>query len=315
MQFRFSKYLILIVSFVCILMINACEKEFIPEIPVDVEQYVIEGYVEAGEDAPATYVLITKSIPFFGELTPDQLTNLFVKDAKVTVSDGEKTVELLRICWSDLGPDIQAQIATTLGIVADSVTIDICAYLDILNTLDPQIGKTYDLRVEIGEEVLTASTTIPMHVPLDSLKFIQPPGNEGDTLAELRSFINDPAGIANYYRYFTEVNGQGLIPGFNSVVDDAFFDGQSFEFPISKSESRTDPPDPEVFGLFYRGDSVRIKWANIDAEHYEFWNTLEFNAVNQGPFSSYTRISSNINGGLGIWGGYSSSQYNLIVPE
>ncbi|MEL6924369.1 MAG: DUF4249 family protein [Bacteroidota bacterium] len=53
--------------------------------------------------------------------------------------------------------------------------------------------------------------------------------------------------------------------------------------------------------------------ANIDAAHFDFWSTLEFNAVNQGPFSAYTRIASNVEGGLGIWGGYSVSFYTVVV--
>ena len=61
------------------------------------------------------------------------------------------------------------------------------------------------------------------------------------------------------------------------------------------------------------GDSVLIKWTTIDEAHFDFWNTLEFSNANQGPFSSYTRLQSNINGGLGIWGGYSVSYYSRTV--
>ncbi len=297
------------------LIFTACQEEFIPEVPVDAEQYVVEGYIEAGDNALPTYVMVTKSLPFFGELTATQLSNLFVRGAKVTVNDQINTVELLPLCWSDLAPEIRGQVATALGLNADSVQVNICIYIDASNSLNPQVGGKYDLTVEVEDEILTATTTIPSHVPLDSFKFIQPPGNDGDTLAELRAFITDPADETNYYRYFTEINGQGIRPGFTSVGDDAFFNGQSFEFPISKAESRVDPVGPDEFGLYYRGDTVRLKWANIDEFHYEFWETLEFNLVNQGPFSSYTRISSNIEGGLGIWGGYSSSEYNMIVPE
>ena len=35
--------------------------------------------------------------------------------------------------------------------------------------------------------------------------------------------------------------------------------------------------------------------------------------ANQGPFASYTRLQSNIVGGLGIWGGYSVSYYKRAV--
>ena len=48
-------------------------------------------------------------------------------------------------------------------------------------------------------------------------------------------------------------------------------------------------------------------------EVYRNWNTLEFSNANQGPFASYTRLESNINGGLGIWGGLSVSYYTRVV--
>ena len=124
----------------------------------------------------------------------------------------------------------------------------------------------------------------------------------------------DPPGTTNYYRYFTGENDGPLIIPFHSVTDDVFFDGQEFDFPLTKAEDGEDF-DFTTFGLFTRGDSITIKWMNLDREHFQFWSTLEFSRENQGPFSSYTRVKSNINGGLGIWGGISASYYGLWVPE
>ena len=73
--------------------------------------------------------------------------------------------------------------------------------------------------------------------------------------------------------------------------------------------------EKNTFGLFKIGDSVAIKWSAIDETHFNFWNTLEFNKGNQGPFSTYTTINSNIIGGLGNWGGYNSKIYRLKVKR
>ena len=98
-------------------------------------------------------------------------------------------------------------------------------------------------------------------------------------------------------------------------MDDAFFDGDEFEFPLPEAEPRNTNASPTTFGLYTLGDTVTLKWTTIDEGNFNFWNTLEFNAINQGPFAAYTRIESNVTGGLGVWGGYSSHYYTLIVEE
>jgi hypothetical protein len=97
------------------------------------------------------------------------------------------------------------------------------------------------------------------------------------------------------------------------VVEDLFFDGKMFEFQLLNPRTTRADVDPDEFGLYFVGDTISIKWCTIDEAHFDFWNTLEFSSANQGPFSSYTRLESNIEGGLGIWGGYSVSYYTLPV--
>ena len=117
----------------------------------------------------------------------------------------------------------------------------------------------------------------------------------------------------DYYRYFTATNERALSAPFNSIIDDGFFNGLSFEFPLPESEAPSQDFDFDTFGFYNIGDEVQIKWCTVDEAHFNFWNTLEFNRQNQGPFSSYTLIATNIEGGIGIWGGYSVSFYNLVV--
>ncbi|MBL7830024.1 MAG: DUF4249 family protein, partial [Saprospiraceae bacterium] len=143
--------------------------------------------------------------------------------------------------------------------------------------------------------------------------FEQPPGEPSDTLRRLLCYISDPAGSDNYYRYFTSVNDGAYSAGRNSVTDDKFFDGLRFKFPLARRNAPDEEFDPVTFGLFRIGEKASIKWVNMDKDHFDYWNTLEFNRSNQGPFSSYTRVKTNINGGLGIWGGYNVNYYNLIV--
>ena len=297
------------------ILFTSCEEPYTPPTTEEDQQYVVEGYIEYGAESQPTYVMVTRSIPYITTIGPDQLANIFVKDALVTVNDGNKEVELTQLCLNDLPEALRKQALQALGLNADSTVLDICLYVDLAGQVVKKEGGKYDLTVKIGDRELTATTTIPVHVPLTLPRFEDPPGEANDTLAALWVKINDPAG-PNYFRYFTsdgDVNN--LIAPFQSTTDDTFFDGKEFEFPLTKAEKRGGGRDnADAFGLFTRGDSLTVKWCNLDKAHYDFWTTRDFSANSGGPFSSYTRIKTNINGGLGIWGGYSVSYLRLYCP-
>ena len=301
-----------------LIFFTGCEEEFVPEISSDPPDIVVEGYIEAGEESIPPYVLLTRSLPYFSEISLNELDSLYVHDALVTVKQGDKTATLDEVCWNDFSPDEQEllkQVLGDLGIALENVPLNFCVYIDLEFTIEGEIGKTYDLKVEVEDKILTASTTIPEHVPLEYIVFQKPSGEVADTLLELRTFIKDPEELASFFRYFTAVDGAPLMAPFSSVFDDRLFNGKEFEFPLAKAEPLNEDIDPAEFGYFAVGDTVTLKWSTIDHEHFDFWNTLEFNRVNQGPFSSYTQVDFNIEGGIGIWGGYSSSYYTMVAEE
>ena len=290
-----------------------CEEEFIPPV-VDVEQQiVVEGYIEAGDRPTPPYVFLTRSFAFFSELSQEQLSDAFVRDAEVTVSDGSNTVQLTELCLEDVPEEFREQAADLLGVDIDSLGINFCVYVDLSLQMLGEAGNTYELNVKAEGKELSAVTTIPPIVPLDSLYFTPPPGEPNDTLAQLRVFLSDPPAMPNFYRYFTQIEDGPFERPFGSVTDDLLFEGQEFELPLAKAEPFDGEFDQETFGLFRVGDEVTIKWMSIDQEHFNFWNTLEFSRANQGPFSSYTRVDHNIEGGLGIWGGIGARYYTLTV--
>lgn len=297
------------------LVLGACEEEFTPEAGPPVDELVVEGYIEAGDEPRPAIVFLTRSFPFFSQLTADQLANAFVHGAEVSVSDGTRSIPLTEVCLNDLPDDLREQVAGLLGFDPDSLQFNVCAYADVLNQMPGEEGKTYTLSINADGRQLSAVTTIPLRARIDSVFFIAPPGEPNDTLAQCRVILEDTRAVADFYRYFTATEGRPLQAPFGSVTDDRLFDGQRFEFPLPKAEPRGADFNFETFGLYRRGDTVTIKLANIDRDHFNFWNTLEFNAANQGPFSSYTRVDHNIQGGLGIWGGLNASYFNLVVPE
>ena len=298
------------------LFLAACEQPFIPDTVEKEPDIVVEGYIEAGEDPTPPYVILTKDVPFFSEFSADDLEEIFVHNAEVIVSDGEKEVQLTELCLDEL-TDQQKLVASTLfGISLDTIGYNFCVYIDLSFSMAGEIGKSYTLSINTDGKSIQATTTIPQHVPLEGLIFREPPGQTSDTLAQMICTVTDPGGVANFYRYQVNINDGGFFSPFSSVTNDRLFDGENTEFPLSKPEPRgTDDIDIATFGLYTVGDKVELKWISLDKAHYDFWNSLEFSGANQGPFSNPVQITSNIEGGLGIWGGMSVSYYEVEVEK
>jgi hypothetical protein len=326
--FKYSIGFLLTLPFLALLW--SCEKEFNPQTTFVEPEIVVEGYIQVGPYAPPPYVILTKSIEYSSNISQDALNDLFVKDAEVIISDGTNSFQLLEVCASDLSflpPSLQQAIANSIGIPEAALSgqgIDICIYTDLLGLITnagitPQVGGVYDLTIKTDEfGTITSQTTIPAPVTLDSLVFKDHPTYPlNDSLVELFGYFQDPPG-ANYYRLFTQRNDESMYAassrGSNgSVTDDKIFDGQYFQFSIVRGQGGEDF-DLNTFGYFERGDTIRVRSSSLDYGSFRFWQTLESNTSSQGPFGNYVRIESNINGGLGVWGGSSYTETTAIVP-
>ncbi len=310
MRLDLFKYIAYLIFFT---MIFSCEEEFIPEINSDPPSIVVEGFIEGGDNPTSPYVILTRSIPFFSEINLNDMEGFFVRDAVITVSTADQSVQLEEFCLSELTTEQRVIVSELFGLNVDSSMLDFCVYIDPTFSMVGEEGEQYDLLVEVEDKVLTASTMIPERPVLEDLIFKDVPGEPVDTLRELRVTLDDNPQVTNFYRYFTNENEQGFLATFNSVFNDLFFDGEKFEFPLPKAEESDVEFNFETFGFYKVGSTIDLKFCAIDEAHYDFWSTLEFNRANQGPFSSSTVISYNIDGGIGIWGGYSSIERRLVV--
>jgi hypothetical protein len=304
----------ILTTLLTILLLTACQEPYQPEITTTEPLLVVEGHIEVSdEETPLPpYVILTRTIPFYSQITTSQIENLFVHDALVQVSDGNQTVTLEEVCWDDLPQEIKDLVRESLPTFEDP-NVNICVYTDLSFSFLAEAGKSYSLYIETDKETATATTTIPDFVPIDSLYFIPAPGGYGDSLLEMHVVFTDPLAENNFYRYFTSTNEAPFYPAFNSVFNDKLFAGQTVDFPLFKGEPPFREEDAGIYGLFRKGDQVIFRWLLIDEAHYKFWDTLEFNKVNQGPFGSYTQVKSNVEGAIGIWGGYRSGFYVGIV--
>ena len=81
------------------------------------------------------------------------------------------------------------------------------------------------------------------------------------------------------------------------------------------SDEEVDGSSGATTGFWNIGDEVQVKWSAVDRRSWDFWVSLEYNNPG-GPFGAPAQAKTNINGGLGVWGG-SSSQYitRIANPE
>lgn len=296
--------------FIMAMFIVGCEKEVTIEIPVSENKIVVEGYIENGLPP---IVFLSKTIPFFGTINPNDLAQYQVNNAEVIVSNNGVYDTLQQFCLSTLPPIIREQVMQQFGIDSIQGNYDICAYTSVTNQIIGAFNNSYQLQVKAEGKTLTASTTIPNLVPIDTM-FVKTNVSPNDSLVRLYFGFYDNANSRDFYRYFTKRNSEPFYAGkFQSAFDDGVINGLYFKAQIDRGEPRNTEFKPDYYGYFFKGDTITLKWCAIDENFYNFRHTLENDQP--GPFSSYVRVKGNINGGLGIWGGYAASYKTIIVPN
>jgi hypothetical protein len=317
----------LIVTFIT----TSCTKEITANLPDYGTNIVIDGNIETNTPP---IVLLTRSTKVFGDLNINDIGSFFVHGADVTVTmDSTVSVKLEEICLKDLSflPDTQKRdLLKSLGIlVYDSNTVpNVCVYtlpvgelITYFNTgtcsFVGQEKHRYDLSVKTNGKTLTAYTTLPESIPADSLSY-RPHSNPkfADSLVNVFITIKVPNTYGHFIRYWTKRNNEPFYAptATGSVFDDKLFIGQTYTLPTERGQASNEKRNDTTFGYFWKGDTVTVKWANIDSRTYDFFYTLE-NDGGGSPFSSPVKAKTNINGGLGVWAGYSTKYYKIVIPK
>ncbi|MBA4259293.1 MAG: DUF4249 domain-containing protein [Chitinophaga sp.] len=278
------------------LFLLACEKDIQIEPLQNEPKLVVDAEIENGQ---APMVVLSNSLNYFSTIDTATLFASFIKDAKVQLNNGTRTVTLQ---------------ANELRFPQGGRYV---FYTTPLNDrMLGETGKTYQLTIDHNGKQYQSTTTIPLITKtIDSLwskRVTNRPST--DSFRVLMARIFDPPGLGNYIRYFTKVNNQPFLPGFNSAFDDAIIDGKTYNIDIDKGVDRNQPFERENYGFFKLGDTVTVRLANIDKATYDFWRTWEFAFQSIGnPFSSPGVVKGNIsNGALGAFCGY-GSQYKTYI--
>lgn len=282
-----------------LLFLASCEKDITIKLDSTSPKLVVDGSIENGV---RPVIILTSSLDYFSKIEPDVLEKSFIHDAQVSITSNGKTWPL-------------REYTTSLG----SGTTIYYWSVDPAGAGGPLLGTLntrYDLSITTGGKTFTSSTLIPeITRKVDSLWWEPVPNTTDTNKVKMYIRATDKPGYGDYIRYYTKTNDESFYPGANSVFDDQIIDGTTYTLPIDKAT----PPNQQrkdEDAWFNRGDSVVLKLCNIDKATYDFWRTYEFSRASVGnPFSSPTKVTSNISaGGLGYFGGYAAQYHKLVIP-
>jgi len=302
-------------------LLFSCTEEIEIAIPNSGSQFVVNGYIENNEPAK---LLLTRSLPYFDPINDESIITSFINDATVTISSSLGETEVL---------------SNNFGLT------DTWYYNYSGSSVIGQEGVTYTLDIIKGDTVVSAITTIPQLAPMnrDSIRFLY--RADDSTYCYILGHWTDPDTIGNCIRAFTKTKPKwgeydemepydgyddfyiSMLEG-NGNYNDEYVNGWSFSFPMYKGRGfwqewgQQENEDEEVdgssgatTGFWNVGDSLILKWSSVDRNAWDFWYSLEFNNP-AGPFGAPSDANSNIDGGLGVFGGSSSEYINLTAnPE
>ncbi len=266
-------------------LVTSCNNE-LEESP---SVLVVEGWIDYGENP---IVKLTWSVPISEKIYTNDLSNYIEQWAKVTVSDGEKEVILMRLHTSKYVPP----------------------YIYTTTKMEGELGKTYTLKVECpnGTRAEAETTILP---PTEITSFQSVPVATVDTLRRLYAFIDMSDNTPKYYKSYTRTEGNKLdyLSSYRGLVSSDILAADG-KITLYNGKSNL---QKEFTPYFCVGDTVAIKFSRLTQEGYNFWRAYEnINDLSDNPlFPSKKNLPSNIKGGMGYWMGLGSSFYYLKIEK
>lgn len=259
-------------------LLFSCSGDYLPE---QKDEIVVEGWIE---DNSFPVVILTKNINISNVYQPmDSLSSRIVKWAKVTVSDGEKSVVLTGRYTHGYFPP----------------------YIYTTSHFRGEAGKTYRLTVEYSDFHATATTTIPETHRIDELTVER--CSQSDTLYQISLRYNADEAEQNYYQIFTRVGGRNVrqyLAAYLGTLDSKVMKSGT-KIPVYRGRDINTRKYTPYYNIT---DTVAVKLAHIDRTSYDFWYdyTRNLSTAANMFFASTAAFRSNIVGGTGYWCGMGS---------
>jgi hypothetical protein len=313
-----KKYFIILLCF-----FFACEEQIDLNLISDKSHLVVEGYIQ--QDFPA-YVILSRSQPYFSVIDSNMYQNILVDDANVYIIRDDGLIHELTY--------LSKNFVDSLNILQDTIDIPLFGfYIDLDYNKDDfsQKGYKYTLLIEWNGDTLTGVTEILPQYPIDSV-WVKLVNNEiNDYKCYVWASINDPDTIGNsvsiYYK--RDVRWKPIdsmfIPCALSLRSDFVANGENFTTFFARS-GRINDDDGALLPFygprmidnqFHKEDIVILRFAHIEQDVYRFWRSAQIMTNNRNnPFNEPLNLQGNIDGGYGVWGGYSTSYYYIpIIPD
>lgn len=163
----------------------------------------------------------------------------------------------------------------------------------------PNTGETYNLSVQIEDNLYEATSTMPQYVEVDSIGFVTETIFGDDYILVVLNF-QDPAGVPNYYKYNLSVNGQ--THQFVMVSSDKYNDGLTVEHRLSNKDND-----------LATGDNINLIRSTIDYPVYKYWS--EYQVTNLASASPSNPTSNISNGALGYFSVGNAKAYDLTIDN
>ena len=298
------------IYYILLICLIGCTKSIDFELPEIEQTIVVEATVESGFPPR---VILTNSQGYFEAIDSSILSDIFIHDADVVISDGIESFPLQEINFNGV------YLYTSLNFAAVG-----------------QYGKTYSLSVQVNDKSVYSTTTIPQPLFIDSLWFDKYVAY--DSLGLIGARFSDPDTLGNCYRWFAQrinsytynysppfdniigtIKDSRPLPPIGSSTDDKLFNGLSFDFIFPRGEDGLlqGPDDNNVEAGFYKiGDTILVKSTTTTYPIYLYVRAMENAAISEGSiFSSPGNLPYNIQGdGIGIFYGYGVS-YDTLICE
>ena len=307
------------------LLILSCEESIELELNNNEESIVVEGYIEP--NLPA-YVFLSKSQSFFDEINEDEINNLFIKDAEITIirDDGERRV------LTHISQEISDSIANYLNIMDIEVP-----FYSIYIDLDPSFedfnktNHSYKLSIEIDNKLITANTFMPPSLDIDSVWCICGTGPNSLNDCYIWVLINDPDSLGNilyaqYRRYDGENIDKSLRICSRFIRRDNLWNGQNYSTYFSRSGILLNEDGNGGQLPFYaerrengkelKKDKVIFKISQINNTTYLFLRSKKMQQeLYNNPFSEPINLINNIEGGIGVFSAYGALYYDISIED
>lgn len=277
----------------------SCEKNIDISLHPAAPKLVVEATIE---NNIAPVVILSSSLDYFSEISPEILEASFVHNAEIFITDDIKTVELKEYELPFNGVKLYFYSVDTSSSSA---------------VMYGKLHTDYSLRIVSNKQEYKAVTAIPAITKKIDSVFSKPIYESPDS-TKVQVFVKatDPPGLGDYIRYYTSTNSAPFYAPFNSVFEDDIIDGTTYTIPAQKGVNKNIKGKEDDY-FFHKGDTVTLKICNINKATFDFCRTYEFALQSTGnPFSNPTSIIGNIsNNALGYFGGYASQFHTVIVPE